>query len=82
MADLLLKPGKERSLLRRHPWIYDTAIARVRGAAAGDTVAVRSHDGRWLAWAAYSPTSTLRARCWSFTETDRIDADWLAGRVR
>jgi 23S rRNA (cytosine1962-C5)-methyltransferase len=81
-AELLLKPGKERSLLRRHPWIYDTAIGRVRGGpAAGQTVAVRGHDGRWLAWAAYSPSSTLRARCWSFDESDTIDAGWLAARV-
>jgi len=82
-AELILKPGKERSLLRRHPWIYDTAIGRVKGSpASGETVAVRSHDGRWLAWAAYSPASTLRARCWSFVESDRIDASWLAARVR
>jgi 23S rRNA (cytosine1962-C5)-methyltransferase len=81
-AELVLKPGKERSLLRRHPWVYDTAVGRLKGApAAGETVAVRGHDGRWLAWAAYSPSSTLRARCWSFTEADRIDAAWLAARV-
>jgi 23S rRNA (cytosine1962-C5)-methyltransferase len=82
-AELILKPGKERSLLRRHPWVYDTAIGRVKGSPApGETVAVRSHDGKWLAWAAYSPSSTLRARCWSFVEADRIDASWLAARVR
>lgn len=81
-AELILKPGKERSLLRRHPWVYDTAIGRLRGSpAAGETVAVRSHDGRWLAWAAYSPSSSLRARCWSFVETDRIDRAWLTARV-
>jgi len=81
-AELILRPGKERSLLRRHPWIYDTAIGRVRGSpASGETVTVRGHDGRWLAWAAYSPSSTLRARCWSFVESDRIDAAWLAARV-
>jgi 23S rRNA (cytosine1962-C5)-methyltransferase len=81
-GELILKPGKERSLKRRHPWIYDTAVARVKGAPpSGATVAVRDHDGQWLAWAAYSPASTLRARCWSFVEADRIDADWLAARV-
>jgi len=81
-GEVTLKPGKERSLLRRHPWIYDTAIARVKGSpASGATVAVRSHEGRWLAWAAFSPGSTLRARCWSFVESDAIDADWLTRRV-
>jgi 23S rRNA (cytosine1962-C5)-methyltransferase len=81
-AELVLKPGKERSLRRRHPWIYDTAVARIKGSpAAGATVAVRDHAGQWLAWAAYSPSSTLRARCWSFVESERIDAGWLAARV-
>jgi 23S rRNA (cytosine1962-C5)-methyltransferase len=81
-AELTLKPGKERSLLRRHPWVYDTAIARVSGRpAAGETVAIVGHDRRWLAWAAYSPASTLRARCWSFAEGDSIDDAWLAARV-
>jgi 23S rRNA (cytosine1962-C5)-methyltransferase len=82
-GEITLKPGKERSLLRRHPWIYDTAVARIKGSpAAGSTVVVRSHEGRWLAWAAFSPDSTLRARCWSFVESDTIDAGWLTRRVR
>ena len=82
-GELILKPGKERSLARRHPWVYDTAVARVKGApGSGATVAVRSSDGAWLAWAAFSPDSTLRARCWSFVESELIDADWLAARVQ
>ncbi len=82
-GELILKPGKEKSLLRRHPWVYDTAVARTRGRpACGDLVAVRAADGRFLAWAAYSPASTLRARCWSYAETDRIDDDWLRRRVQ
>jgi 23S rRNA (cytosine1962-C5)-methyltransferase len=81
-GELILKPGKERSLVRRHPWVYDTAIAKTQGRpASGATVVVRTADGEFLAWAAYSPQSTIRARCWSFAEADCIDADWLAGRV-
>jgi 23S rRNA (cytosine1962-C5)-methyltransferase len=83
MHELWLKPGKERSLARRHPWIYATAVARVTGSpGAGELLAVHGADGRWLAWAAYSPDSAIRARCWSFEETDRIDRQWLAARVR
>lgn len=81
-GEIRLKAGKERSLLRRHPWVYDTAVAQVRGrAGAGDLVAVRRADGEWLAWAAYSPVSSLRARCWSFTESDAIDEFWFYARV-
>jgi len=79
---LLLKPGKERSLTRRHPWVYAAAIARIEGEPAnGELVSVRSSDRRFLAWAAYSPESSIRARCWSYREADRIDAAWLRQRV-
>lgn len=82
-GELRLKPGKEKSLLRRHPWVYDTAVARVAGKPqSGETVAVCAHDGRWLAWAAWAPQSTLRARCWSFTQSEVIDDAWFAARVR
>lgn len=82
MNELILKPKKEKSLLRRHPWVYDTAVGRIVGRpAAGETVAVRAHDGRFLAWAAYSPQSTLRARCWSFNEADSIDAAWIEEKL-
>ena len=83
MPQLWLKPGKERSLARRHPWVYATAVARVAGTPGeGDLVAVHGADGRWLAWAAYAPNSAIRARCWSFEQDERIDRDWLAARVR
>lgn len=83
MAELILKKGKEKSLLRRHPWVYDTAVARVSGKpASGETVKILSSDGHFLAWAAYSPASTLRARCWSFREEEAVTEDWLRGKVR
>ncbi|MGB7541337.1 MAG: 23S rRNA (cytosine(1962)-C(5))-methyltransferase RlmI, partial [Burkholderiales bacterium] len=64
---LTLKPGRERSVLRRHPWIFSGAIEALRGApASGDTVEVHAADGRFLAWAAFSPVSQIRARVWSF----------------
>ena len=80
MKFIRLKEGKERSLLRRHPWIFDGAIAR-GGADAGETVRVESHDGRFLAWAAFSPTSKIRARVWSFDEAERIDASFFIARI-
>ena len=83
MSRLVLRPGKEKSLLRRHPWVYASSVARVEGdPASGATIEVHSADGRFLAWAAYSPASTIRARAWSFSESARVDADMLAERVR
>ena len=76
MKTLRLRPGKERSLLRRHPWIFESAIAK-GGGDRGETVRVESHDGQFLAWAAFSPTSRIRARVWSFQESQRIDASFF-----
>jgi len=76
MKTLRLRPGKERSLLRRHPWIFDSAIAK-GGGDSGETVRVESHEGRFLAWAAFSPSSRIRARVWSFDEAQRIDAPFF-----
>ncbi|VTU18150.1 Ribosomal RNA large subunit methyltransferase I [Variovorax sp. PBL-H6] len=80
MKTLRLRPGKERSLLRRHPWIFESAIAK-GGGDAGETVRIETDDGRFLAWAAFSPHSKIRARAWSFDEQQRIDATFMASRV-
>jgi len=80
---LVVKAGRERSLLQRHPWLFSGAIARVDGEPqTGDTAIVVGADGKFLAQAAYSPTSQIRARVWSFDSGDSIDAAFFAGRVR
>jgi 23S rRNA (cytosine1962-C5)-methyltransferase len=76
-----LREGKERSLLRRHPWVFEGSIAKGR-ADGGETVRVEAHDGRFLAWGAYSPQSAIRVRAWSFIEAERIDAAFFARRVQ
>ncbi|WP_280154225.1 class I SAM-dependent methyltransferase [Piscinibacter sp. XHJ-5] len=80
MKVIKLRDGKERSLLRRHPWVFQGSIATGR-ADSGETVRVESHDGQFLAWAAYSPTSMIRVRAWSFDEAERIDAAFFQRRV-
>ena len=80
MKTIRLRAGKERSLLRRHPWIFESAIAK--GAAdPGETVRVESHEGEFLAWAAFSPASKIRARAWSFDESSRIDDAFFAAAI-
>ena len=80
MKIIRLKEGKERSLLRRHPWIFDGAIAR-GSADAGETVRVEGHAGEFLGWAAFSPSSKIRARVWSFDQAQRIDASFFIARI-
>ena len=73
MKTIRLRAGKERSLLRRHPWIFESAIAK-GGGDSGETVRVESAEGQFLGWASFSPQSKIRARMWSFDEKQRIDA--------
>jgi 23S rRNA (cytosine1962-C5)-methyltransferase len=80
MKVITLREGKERSLLRQHPWVFQGSVARGK-ADAGETVRVEAHDGRFLAWAAFSPTSMIRVRAWSFDENERIDADFFSRRI-
>ena len=79
---LTLKPGRERSLLRRHPWVFSGAVGKVHGSPqSGDTVVVHSADGGFLAWAAYSPVSQIRARVWSFEEAEVPGPDLFKKKI-
>jgi 23S rRNA (cytosine1962-C5)-methyltransferase len=82
-AVLLLKAGREKSVLRRHPWIYSGAVERLVGKpASGATVEVRSAKGEALAQAAFSPHSQIRARVWSFDPAAAIDGAFFRARLR
>ncbi|HPM68905.1 MAG TPA: class I SAM-dependent methyltransferase [Piscinibacter sp.] len=80
MKVITLRDGKERSLLRLHPWVFQGSVGSGK-ADAGETVRVESSDGRFLAWAAYSPSSMIRVRVWSFDEAERIDAAFFERRI-
>jgi 23S rRNA (cytosine1962-C5)-methyltransferase len=75
-----LREGKERSLLRRHPWVFQGSIDKGR-ADPGETVRIEAADGRFLAWGAFSPSSMIRVRAWSFDEAERIDRPFFERRV-
>ena len=80
MKAITLHEGRERSLLRRHPWVFESSIAS-GSADSGETVRVQARDGSFLAWAAYSPSSMIRLRAWSFDEAERIDPAFFARRI-
>jgi 23S rRNA (cytosine1962-C5)-methyltransferase len=87
MLTIILKPCKEKSLLRRHPWIFATAIERIEGKPeeknkSGATALVQSASGQFLARAAVSPKSQIRARVWSFNENEPIDHALIKRRVK
>jgi 23S rRNA (cytosine1962-C5)-methyltransferase len=81
---LILKPGRDKSLRRRHPWIFSGAVARIDSAQgapqSGDTVEVQSADGMVLAVAAYSPKSQITARVWDWHACE-INETFFIGRI-
>ncbi len=81
-GELIIKPGREKSLFRHHPWVYSGAVADVKGAnQPGNTVKVRSRSGSFLGWAAYNPNSQIAARMWSFNQDDRINLAFFRQRL-
>ena len=82
MPGLILKAGREKSLLRRHPWIFSGAIQSVEGEpASGSTIDILSSGKRFLARASYSPTSQIRARVWTF-EDEPVDKEFFRKQIR
>jgi 23S rRNA (cytosine1962-C5)-methyltransferase len=81
-SHVILRPGRDASLRRRHPWVFTGAIAELQGQpAAGETVEVLAADGRWLARGAWSPASQIRVRVWTFDPDEPVDEDFFLRRV-
>ena len=79
---LVLRPGRDKSVRRHHPWIFSGSEARLDGKpAAGDTVLVTSGTGEVLGRAAYSPESRLRARMWTFDPDTVVDEAFIVNRI-
>ena len=80
---LVLAKGREKSLLRRHPWVFSGAVARMEGKASlGETIDIVDHQGKWLARGAYSPASQIRARVWTFDPSESIDIAFFSRRLQ
>ena len=81
MNKLILKPGREKSLERRHPWVFSGAVAKVQGKPeSGETIGIWSATGQFLAVAAYSPSSQIVARVWDWDERP-VDAAFFRERI-
>lgn len=73
-AQVILQPSRDKSLRRKHPWVFESAVAELKGRArVGDTVDVYDAEGDWLGRGAYSPQSKIRVRMWTFKKDESID---------
>ena len=81
--NVILNAGREKSLLRRHPWIFSGGIRQADepSVASGSTVDLLSSDKQFLARASYSPHSQIRARVWTF-EDEVVDKEFFRKRIR
>ena len=81
MTDLVLRPGRDRSVRRRHPWLLSGSVAEVEGEAApGAEVRVLSADREVLGWGYFAPSSQIRVRLFAFGK-EQPAGDWLERRV-
>ena len=81
-ATIVLEKEREKSLLRRHPWVFAGAVAKIKGRCQlGDTIDIVSASGKWLARAAYSPHSQIRARVWTFDRNESVDNAFFCRRI-
>jgi len=82
-ASVILVPGRESSVLRRHPWIFSGAVRNVQGnPSAGETVEIYSSAGQWLARGSYSPGSQIRIRILTFDAGETVDETFFENRIR
>jgi len=81
MNALVLKQGREKSLRRRHPWIFSGAVEKA-GGKPGETLEVRDSSGKPVALAAYSPKSQIRARVWTFDVAESVDASFFRRKLQ
>lgn len=81
-SQIILQEGREKSLKRRHPWIFASAIKTIKGKPHfGDTVDIYASDGQWLAKGAWSPKSQIQLRVWSFEQQEVIDNGFFNRKI-
>jgi 23S rRNA (cytosine1962-C5)-methyltransferase len=82
MGTITLKPGREKSVLKKHPWIFSGSIAQVDGITnPGEVVAIIDAQRKFLAWGDYNPFSQIAARIWSWNESLSVNPDLVAQRI-
>lgn len=80
---VILNEGREKSLLRHHPWIFSKAIQKAdESLQMGQTVEVVNQAGEFLCYGLYSPNSQIRVRALSFDENAKITDALIASRVK
>ena len=82
MVEIVLKKGKEKAALQRHPWVFSGALEKVKGKPEdGDVVKVFAFDHEFLAYGYYNSNSRVAVRLLEWDETQTIDQNWYQNRL-
>src|SRR6201996_9225427 len=82
MIEVVLKKGKEKAVLHRHPWVFSGAIEKVKGKPAnGDIVKLLNIKGDFMAYGFYNDQSRVALRLLEWDENVVIDGDWFRDKV-
>lgn len=83
MVEVILKKGKEKAALQRHPWIFSGALEKVKGSPEnGDVVKVLAANADFLAYGYYNENSRVAVRLLEWDESQTIDRAWYEQRIR
>jgi 23S rRNA (cytosine1962-C5)-methyltransferase len=81
-ATVVLKPKRARPFFGRHPWVLDSAVAKVEGQPAdGDVVDLATHDGHFVARGLWNSQSRMRVRLYAFDASTKLDAELWHARL-
>ncbi|MBN2555919.1 MAG: class I SAM-dependent methyltransferase [Anaerolineales bacterium] len=79
----VLHPGREKSLLRRHPWVFSGSVQTVHGSPpAGAAIDLVDQHGVWLTRGAYSPDSRIAVRVWTWKQDEFVDERFIRSRIK
>jgi len=83
MVDIILKKGKEKAAIQRHPWVFSGALEKVKGKPEdGDVVKVFAFDNEFLGYGYFNSNSRVAVRLLEWDEKQVIDRSWYQNRLK
>ncbi len=79
---ITIKQGKEKNLLRHHPWVFSGALDKTVCEEIPGVCRVETWEGKFIAWGYYDPESHIELRLLSWEENVFPNENWFEETVR